>query len=943
MQLFLLLLLLSYLAPSEQLVYMAGARTPRHCDAYTIADSGASIHAIRDASLAVPGTLRPNTTSITTASGVTVPRFRCDAIIHAKATDGTVVRLMLNNAMVMPNAKHNLVSLGLLARDQGISTCINSESEGTYMSLPDSRRISLINAGVLILPDAGPQLEQAHSALLSEPPSGDHSTWTLLHNRFNGRSHDALRHLATCGKGVVREWKRALARAPKDACHSCLQARADKQPSRARVPPVDKPGFISYDIFEMGLPHLGTGKKYVIGFHDRFSKLNKVYLLLRKSDAGGAMDMFWAWCRSHGVEISGMHADNAEELTGPTLVDKWAARGIRLTSCAPHEPRGNGMMERQWRTIGADTRHVLTVASLPPSMWWYCMRASVRASYSIPINDAETPWSRFTGRIDNPAIHRVIGCLAYYRVVKPHSKAHARARRALHLGRAEDQPGYLVLDLETRSTIVTPHVRFVEDIFPGLVSSPRGGEPSPSDVQTLFERSDAAAAADDCSDFGPDLPHEIEGGTDVLDDLNADDDGIVISSDEPPALDASTSASHDGSASSTILEGGEIDEIQEPIEEEYANDYGTRTNAFIDGRVSGRTRSSSAAYLAVDDSGTPAVKPLPADRKFYLYLGSGHHRDGDLHSQLKERGGAPVICIDIKLAGYDHDMTDDHVQKRILDMALDARCLGVFVSIPCKTFSVLRNKPGIEYSYPLRSSQHVLGIPREDGSLPWKVTQSNAMSTFAAQVMRAVHDKGGVFAAESPPSRGAGSRFPLGGREEHVSQFDHPDWIALREDTGADMIYFDQCPLYGDPPPASRKKTALLVNPKGFDSFYKRFAPLMCSHTFGAHQGSFGVKDDGQFTSSATENYPPRMNALIAESLIESCEHDDALLAWHCHFASGDALAWPEQGGERVPDSLALLKSAAPLLASTNAFSNRLYETGPVSYTHLTLPTIYSV
>ena len=41
-----------------------------------------------------------------------------------------------------------------------------------------------------------------------------------------------------------------------------------------------------------------------------------------------------------------------------------------------------------------------------------------------------------------------------------------RARRAVHLGRAEDQPAYLLLDIETRSVVVTPHVRFVEqDVY----------------------------------------------------------------------------------------------------------------------------------------------------------------------------------------------------------------------------------------------------------------------------------------------------------------------------------------------------------------------------------------------------------------------------------------------------------------------------------------------
>ena len=142
--------------------------------------------------------------------------------------------------------------------------------------------------------------------------------------------------------------------------------------------------------------------------------------------------------------------------------------------------------------MGADTRHALCVSALPAGMWWYMMRASVRVSWSIPISPTETPWSRFTGRPASPRVHRVLGCLAFYRVVKPDSKAHMRARRALHLGMAEDQPGYYLLDLDSRTTVVTPHVRFVEDIFPsififpGLNSAPRGEEPATHDMERLF-------------------------------------------------------------------------------------------------------------------------------------------------------------------------------------------------------------------------------------------------------------------------------------------------------------------------------------------------------------------------------------------------------------------------------------------------------------------------
>ena len=196
---------------------------------------------------------------------------------------------------------------------------------------------------------------------------------------------------------------------------------------------------------------------------------------------------------------------------------------------------------------------------------------------------------------------------------------------------------------------------------------------------------------------------------------------------------------------------------------------------------------------------TSAAPNTPVDGAFWLYLGSGPEREGDLATHMGLLGGAPVVNVDLKVGGYDHDLTDPSFQSTLLRWARDPRCLGAFISIPCKTFSVLRGKPGVEFSRPLRDLDRVLGIPREDGSLPPKVVASNVMSDFAAKVMLAVHKGGGTFVAESPPSRAAGSRFPIEGRERHASQFDHPAWVHVYESTGARFIYFDQCRLIDDP------------------------------------------------------------------------------------------------------------------------------------------------
>ena len=94
--------------------------------------------------------------------------------------------------------------------------------------------------------------------------------------------------------------------------------------------------------------------------------------------------------------------------------------------------------------MGNDTRHALALSNMPAGYYYYFLKASVQASWSIPLNAHETPWQRFTGKPAPARYLRVPGCLAFYKVVHPPDKMSMRARRAIHLGRAWDQPAYIL-------------------------------------------------------------------------------------------------------------------------------------------------------------------------------------------------------------------------------------------------------------------------------------------------------------------------------------------------------------------------------------------------------------------------------------------------------------------------------------------------------------------
>ena len=171
-----------------------------------------------------------------------------------------------------------------------------------------------------------------------------------------------------------------------------------------------------------------------------------------------------------------MHGDGAPELTGIRMQVWLRLKGVHLTWRAPHEPRGNGMMERQWRTICRDARAARATSNLPAEWWWYCFRQAVETSwvFEIPGHPCMTPWRRWTGAKPRCMGIRPIGCLAYVKEYFPGNKSNERGVRTINCGRCPTQPGYQCWDPVRKRMLVSPHVTFDENVFPGLYRTAGG-------------------------------------------------------------------------------------------------------------------------------------------------------------------------------------------------------------------------------------------------------------------------------------------------------------------------------------------------------------------------------------------------------------------------------------------------------------------------------------
>ena len=150
-----------------------------------------------------------------------------------------------------------------------------------------------------------------------------------------------------------------------------------------------------------------------------------------------------------------------------------------------------------------------------------------------------------------------------------------------------------------------------------------------------------------------------------------------------PSSDVIAIPVDDASDDCALHEGGADDDLAE-LDDTRQADSGGAADPFVDGFISSRLVRPSAYRRTLE----PMAIAAPSSGAFWLYLGSGPRRDGDLASQMAALGGAPVVNIDIKVGGYDHDLTHGPTRVAVLELAQSARCLGAFISIPCKTFSV---------------------------------------------------------------------------------------------------------------------------------------------------------------------------------------------------------------------------------------------------------------
>ena len=184
--------------------------------------------------------------------------------------------------------------------------------------------------------------------------------------------------------------------------------------------------------------------------------------------------------------------------------------------------------------------------------------------------------------------------------------------------------------------------------------------------------------------------------------------------------------------------------------------------------MSRRLSRPAAGRNEAGGKGAGSFSVTAPDGDYFIYLCSGKLRDGDLESQLAKLGYG-CLCVDVCIDAQAHNLLDDGVTSRLVELASSPRCVGVMASFPCSTWSAARFEPG---GPPVRrDASQPAGITDEHGRLPHEVLRANRLVDNGLKVMAAARRQCPPRRCllECPVWRGEGSPTPLLGREKHVS------------------------------------------------------------------------------------------------------------------------------------------------------------------------------
>ncbi|CAL9218493.1 unnamed protein product [Arabidopsis halleri] len=434
-------------------------------------DSGASSHLATNAGI-LQSTLKHNTSdSVIVGNGSSIPV----QAIGSSSIRSQTKPLLLNNVLVTPDIVKNLISVRKFTTDNWCS--VDFDPFGFTVKDLQTRK-------TLLRCDSSGDLYSVPAYINKKPPASTAllaSTPDLWHKRLGHSNSSSLNSIfrlnpSLCNKGKL------------SSCEPCFLGKSLKLPFLSSQSLVSKPfEIIHSDLWTSPVLSL-SGIRYYILFLDQFTHYLWIYPLRRKSEVLSKFLHFTAYVETQfSTKIKNIQCDNGGEFNNTEFHRYCSSQGISIRFSCPHTSQQNGRSERMIRTINNTVRTLLFQARLPQSFWVEALHTAVHILNITPSKAVQNQIPHMSLFHQQPSYEhlRVFGCLCFPNL--NHSnlpKLSPRTTPCLFLGYPSQHRGYRCMDLKTNKIIISRHVYFDEEKFPGAVSS------LPSDTYHFLDTTD---------------------------------------------------------------------------------------------------------------------------------------------------------------------------------------------------------------------------------------------------------------------------------------------------------------------------------------------------------------------------------------------------------------------------------------------------------------------
>ncbi|KAM1697211.1 hypothetical protein ACFXTN_028649 [Malus domestica] len=258
-------------------------------------------------------------------------------------------------------------------------------------------------------------------------------------------------------------------------CKPCLQGKFTHlpfpSPASKSVTPFE---VIHTDVWGHSPTKSIEGYRYYVSFIDECTRYTWIFPLINKAAVFGVFVHFHAFVvNQFNASIKILQSDGGGEYTSHLFQNFLQTKGIIHQRSCPYTPAQNGLAERKNRHVIETALSLLHQASLPVLFWYHSCATATYLINRMPTSvlGMKSPFEALYNSPPKLDHLRVFGCVCYPSL-KPYrsNKLESKTSACIFLGYASQYKGYICYSLRSHKLIVSRHVLFDEDSFPGVHS-----------------------------------------------------------------------------------------------------------------------------------------------------------------------------------------------------------------------------------------------------------------------------------------------------------------------------------------------------------------------------------------------------------------------------------------------------------------------------------------